>query len=389
MSEERLVQNLSLSFEYTIGCAHRVFAPQNRALYDTLKPAIGARRARVCAFIDSGIVDRDPEMGARVDRYVRESSAELELLGEVTVVPGGERCKNDEALLRSVLFALDRFGVDRHAYVICVGGGAVLDMVGYASALTHRGVRIVRIPSTVLAQADSAVGVKNGVNAFGKKNFLGTFAPPWAVLIDPSLLETLPRRDVVAGMAEAVKVSLLRDPELFDWIRHNAQGLARSEPKLLEPLVWRSALLHAAHIARSGDPFERGTARPLDFGHWSAHRLEALSDHRLRHGEAVAIGMAIDLCYARDKGLADAAFVEDAIALLRQLGLPTWDQALEIRDPSGRPAVLRGLSEFREHIGGELAVPLVERPGSSFEVSEIDEGAMVSAIRGLREVEAA
>lgn len=389
MSEEWLSQRLSLSFEYSIVRSNEVFAPRSRALVEALKPAAGASRGRLCVFVDSGIVDVDPEIRPRIDRYVRAHAAELEPLGEVTVVPGGERCKNDETILRSVLFALHRFGVDRHAYVVCVGGGAVLDMVGYAAALTHRGVRVVRIPTTVLAQADSAVGVKNGVNAFGKKNFLGVFAPPWAVLIDPSTLETLPRREAVAGMAEAVKVALLRDPELFDWIRSNVRGLSNGEHALIETLVWRSALLHAAHISRSGDPFERGTARPLDFGHWSAHKLEVTSDYRLRHGEAVAIGMAIDLRYAREKGLASSSFVEEVIAVLRELGLPTWDPALELQGASGRLSVLDGLTEFREHIGGELAIPLVLEAGVSHEVSQVDESAMIAALRSLREVRAA
>ena len=165
-----------------------------------------------------------------------------------------------------------------------------MDMAGLAAATAHRGVRHIRIPTTTLSQCDSGVGVKNGINAFGKKNFIGTFAPPFAVINDFQLLAPLSPRDKRAGFAEAVKVACIRSREFFDALEEDAAALAQFQPDAMRKLIRRCAELHMDHIATSGDPFEFGSARPLDFGHWSAHKLEQLSDFKIRHGEAVAIG---------------------------------------------------------------------------------------------------
>src|SRR4029079_4140447 len=125
-------------------------------------------------------------------------------------------------------------GLDRHAFVMAVGGGALLDLVGYAAATTHRGGRLLRVPTTVLAQNDSGVGVKNGVNAFGVKNLVGTFAPPFAVINDLRFLQTLEPRERVAGMAEAVKVALVRDASFFEWMEAEAAGLAAFQAEAVE-----------------------------------------------------------------------------------------------------------------------------------------------------------
>src|SRR5262245_48475167 len=234
---------------------------------------------------------------------------------------------------------MHELGIDRHAFTIIIGGGAVLDAVGFATATTHRGVRTIRVPTTVLAQNDAGIGVKNGINAFGAKNFLGSFAPPWAVINDAAFLSTLPARDKRAGLAEAVKVSLIRDPVFFAWLREHAAGLHDFQHDLLVRSIRRGAELHLQHIALGGDPFELGSARPLDFGHWAAHKLESLSSHRLRHGEAVAIGMAIDTRYSVEAGLLSPEDGDIVIGLLRALGFDLWDEALELKDARGKPRV--------------------------------------------------
>ena len=187
--------------------------------------------------------------------------------------------------------------------MIAVGGGAVLDAVGLVAATTHRGVRLIRVPTTVLAQDDSGVGVKNGVNLYGVKNFCGTFAPPFAVLNDLDLLTPLAERDKIAGMAEAVKVALIRDGDFFAWLERHADDLITFQRPALAAMIRRCAELHMRQIAHGGDPFETGSARPLDYGHWSAHKLESLTKHHLRHGEAVAIGIALDARYSVLAGL--------------------------------------------------------------------------------------
>jgi 3-dehydroquinate synthase len=266
--------------------------------------------------------------------------------------------------------------------VFAIGGGAVLDLVGYAAATAHRGVRLIRFPTTVLAQNDAGIGVKNGVNAFGHKNALGVFQPPAAVLNDADFLRTLPKRDAIAGLAEAVKVASIKDEPFFRWLEDNAASILDPDP--LARAVRRCAELHLEHIAKSGDPFEQGSARPLDYGHWSAHKLELMTSHELRHGEAVAIGMALDACYAVEANLLAAADRDRFLALLRALGLPLWHDALDERRPDGARSVIAGLDEFRQHLGGELTLTMLTGIGRAREVNEIDRAALDRAFDRLR-----
>jgi 3-dehydroquinate synthetase len=258
----------------------------------------------------------------------------------------------------------------------------VLDMAGLAGATAHRGVRLIRIPTTVLSQNDSGVGVKNGVNAYGKKNFLGTFAPPYAVVNDSRFLTTLSDRDWRSGIAEAIKVALIKDAAFFEFLEDRAPALASRDMAAMQRLIYRCAELHLQHIATSGDPFELGSARPLDFGHWSAHKLEQLSGYRLRHGEAVAIGLALDTTYSYLSGFIPEADWRRVLGLLLETGFaihtPELGDYLEARD--NPLCLLQGLREFREHLGGELTITLVERIGHGLEVHEIDERLMVESI---------
>jgi 3-dehydroquinate synthase len=269
--------------------------------------------------------------------------------------------------------------------VIAVGGGALLDMAGLAAATAHRGVRHIRIPTTTLSQDDSGVGVKNGINAFGKKNFIGAFAPPFAVINDFQLLESLPERDKRAGYAEAVKVALIRDAEFFASIERDARKLRLFDPEAMRRLIHRCAALHVNHIATSGDPFEFGSARPLDFGHWSAHKLEQLSEYRIRHGEAVAIGIALDTLYSAKKGFLDAESAERILVLLESLGFDLFAHDLLRVGADGGLSVLGGLEEFREHLGGQLTVTLLRGIGRGFEVHEMHYGRVIEAIHDLEQ----
>lgn len=388
------LQRIAVPFEYPVYFTEGVFSPSNADLAAAIAAKEPRRRHRVLPVIDGGVAAAWPSLADDIARYMGARPDLLTLAAEPIVVPGGEAAKNDGAATAALQARLDALGMDRQSFVMIVGGGAVLDMVGYAAATVHRGVRVVRIPTTVLAQADSGVGVKNGVNAFGKKNLLGTFAPPFAVLIDPRFLETLPLRDKVAGMAEAVKVALIRDARLFSWLSEHAPALASGSLAPLAQLVRRSAEIHLQHIASAGDPFELGSARPLDFGHWAAHKLESLTKHRLRHGEAVAIGIAIDTLYAELAGLCSQATAAAVVAALEALGFTLWDDALALtrtcergeRGERGeRLCVLDGLDEFREHLGGELTVTLLEDVGRAREVHAMEERQIVAAIARLRE----
>lgn len=373
-------QRIAVPFDYPVYFTRDAFAPGNRDLLDAVTRKEPARCHRLLVVIDDGVAAALATLPDRIAAYVAVHAEHLTLAAPPVVVAGGEAAKNDPAALDRVQRRLHVLGMDRQSIVVIIGGGAVLDMVGYAAATTHRGVRVVRMPTTVLGQNDSGVSVKNGVNAFGAKNFLGTFAPPFAVVNDRDLLATLPRRDVIAGMAEAVKVALVRDAEFFAWNETHAAGLADGDLDLVSAQVERSARLHLTHIATSGDPFELGSARPLDFGHWVAHKLEIMSDHRLRHGEAVAIGMALDTCYAAEVGILDEAHRDRILALLARLGLPLWDVALRLCGPDERPRLLDGLAEFREHLGGELTVTLLDAIGHGIEVHEMHPDAILRAL---------
>ncbi|CAN5796428.1 3-dehydroquinate synthase [soil metagenome] len=355
-----------MPFEYPVTFTRDAFSPGNTVLVDALTSREPGRLHRALVVVDSGVAQGQPGLLARIAEHFAGRAGRIALAAAPLVVAGGEAVKTAPEHLAALLQTMHDLRLDRHAFVVAVGGGAVLDMVGYAAAITHRGVRVVRLPTTVLSQADSGVGVKNGVNAFGKKNYLGTFAPPYAVIVDELLLESLTARDRIAGMAEAVKVALVRDAELFAWLGRRADALRRGDdPADLRHLVRRSAELHLAHIATSGDPFELGSARPLDFGHWAAHKLETLTGHRMRHGEAVAIGMALDALYSASVGLCDAALAADVISVLERLGFRLWDDQLE------NPELFDGIDEFREHLGGELTVTLLESAGRGLEVHEL------------------
>jgi 3-dehydroquinate synthase len=377
-------QSITVSLDYPVYFCRDVLAPHNLELASAIARKEPARRHRCLFAVEARVAELWPELLGAISGYVAAHAAKLELVAEPLVLQGGEVCKNDAHAPGELLALFDRLGMDRQSVVVVIGGGALLDMVGYAAALAHRGLRVVRVPTTVLSQNDSGVGVKNGVNAFGKKNFVGTFAAPFAVLDDSRFLETLPARERVAGMAEAVKVACIRDAAFFQWLSEHAALLRAFERAAVEDMIRRCAVLHLDHIRTSGDPFELGTARPLDFGHWAAHKLEALTDFELRHGEAVAIGIALDTRYSAEVGLLDASLVEPVVSLLDRLGLPLYSEALELMDAAGRPLVLDGLREFREHLGGELSVTLLEGIGRGLEVHELSERLILSSLSWLR-----
>ena len=378
------LQEFTVPFRYPVYFTTDAFDPANRTFADAVSHAEPARQHRLFVAIDEGVAAGWPELCTAIERYVAVHRDRLSLTAAPQLVPGGEAAKNDPALVHRIHARLQALGIDRHSFVVVVGGGAVQDAVGYAAATAHRGVRVVRMPTTVLAQGDGGVGVKNGVNAFGTKNFVGTFAPPFAVVNDLRFVSRLPRRQCVAGMAEAVKVALIRDASFFEWLVDHGGALADLGLAELGEMIRRSAALHLRQIATAGDPFEHGSARPLDFGHWAAHKIESLSGHRLCHGEAVAIGMRLDARYSVEMGLLDERSFERLEALLDRLGLPRWDDALDLRDTNGAFLVLQGLTEFREHLGGELTITLLRDIGRGVEVHDVDVSVMTRTLRWLR-----
>jgi 3-dehydroquinate synthase len=358
-----------------------VFAPDNLILRDVLAEG-GARKALVV--LEDSLAQALPELETRIQQYFAAHTRPAQLVRPPLYVCGGERAKNSDALVGKIYSQLQHYHVDRHSCLIAVGGGALLDVAGFAAATAHRGVRLVRVPTTTLSQADAGVGVKNGLNAFGQKNFIGTYAPPYAVINDFQLIEPLAPRDKRSGYAEAVKVACLREAAFFEALEGDAEKLAAFEPAAMKRLIFRCAELHLDQIATGGDPFESGSARPLDFGHWAAHKLEQLSHFRMAHGEAVAVGLALDVIYSRNTGLLAAAPAARILNLLERLGLDLFAGELLNTDRLGTPVILSGLEEFREHLGGDLSVTMLTDIGHHVEVHELDPRVIAAAIGELR-----
>jgi 3-dehydroquinate synthase len=376
-------QVFSVPFRFPVHFTRDAWNPSNRLVVDTIRRLESERRHRLLVVIDEPLARAQPELTSQIGTYVASYGESLELAGAPMLVTGGEAVKNDVTHTFAVLQRINDAGIDRQSFVVAIGGGAVLDMVSFAAAIAHRGVRVVRFPTTVLSQGDSGIAVKNGLNFFGKKNFIGTFVPPFAVINDIDSLRTLSHRDKISGVSEAVKVALLKDPAFYRFIESHAHRLAAGDLDSLGTVIERSAELHLAHICGNGDPFELGSARPLDFGHWAAHKLEAITNHRVRHGEAVAIGMALDLAYSEAMGYLDRTTLERVLQLLERIGFVLWDDSLRERDSDGGNALTRGLREFREHLGGELHITLLKEIGCGFEVTEMDEATVALCIQTL------
>ncbi|MDF5727403.1 MAG: 3-dehydroquinate synthase [Rhizonema sp. PD38] len=366
-------QSVSVRFDYDVCFTTGLFNLNNPMLASVIAADSLIGQKKVLVVVDGGLLGYWRSLIKQIEAYGDRYANTLKLVASPTIILGGEAAKNNPNLVEQIHQLIDQVGLCRHSYLLAIGGGAVLDMVGYAAATAHRGVRLIRIPTTVLAQNDSGVGVKNGINAFGKKNFLGSFAPPYAVLNDFDFLTTLDDRDWRSGIAEAVKVALIKDVNFFEFIRTHAQKLGDRDMNTMQQVIYRCAQLHLEHIANSGDPFEKGSSRPLDFGHWAAHKLEQLTNYSLRHGEAVAIGIALDSTYSYLLGLISQLEWQQIIDTLLALGFALYvpelaSESFQLEHPR---CLFQGLSEFREHLGGQLTIMLLRTLGKGIEVHEV------------------
>ncbi len=377
-------RTISISFRHRVHFTQNVFGLANPLLREVLAGE-ESQAPKVLVVLDETLHLAQPALAPQIESYFRNTRGTTKLACPPLILEGGERVKNSYFHVSEVQSQIDRYHLDRHSYLVAVGGGALLDLAGLAAATAHRGVRHVRIPTTTLSQADSGVGVKNGMNAFGKKNFIGTFAVPWAVINDSELLASLSVRDKRAGYIEAVKVACVRDRAFFEALERDVAKLREFDPAAMQRLIHRCAELHVDHIANSGDPFEMGSARPLDFGHWAAHKLEQISEYKIRHGEAVAIGIALDVIYSRRTGFLDAASAERILRLIEGLGFELYANELQHVDSEGALLVLKGLEEFREHLGGQLTITLLNGIGGGFEVHEMHASTVIAAIHELEE----
>jgi 3-dehydroquinate synthase len=370
-----LQQSFSVKFEYKIFFTSSLFDRNNTILADFFKQQPSESLRKIFFVVDKGVADTHPNLLKDIGTYFSIHS-EVQLIPDVMVIPGGEIAKNDAQFFDVIVEAVNKFKIDRHSYIVAIGGGAILDLVGYATAVSHRGIKHIRIPTTVLSQNDSGIGVKNGINYNGKKNFLGTFAPPNAVFNDDEFLPTLTDRDYRSGISEAIKVSLIKNPEFFTWIEDHVEDLVARNKESMNYLIKLCAQLHLNHIA-GDDPFETGSARPLDFGHWAAHKLEQLSDFTVLHGEAVAMGIALDSTYSFLKGMLTAQKLHRILTILVKLGYDISNPYIQINDLES--PILKGLAEFQEHLGGRLTITLLTDLGTGQEVNEMDHNLLIEA----------
>ncbi|SFZ90914.1 3-dehydroquinate synthase [Flaviramulus basaltis] len=373
MNQKKIIkQSFQVNFDFNLIFTSKLFETDNNILVDLLS-SNSTSKTKAIVVVDTGVIDSHPQLKEDIDNYFKQYNDSITLEGSVLEIPGGEQSKNDETFIQSILENINTFGIDRHSYVIAIGGGAVLDAVGFAAAIAHRGVRLIRIPTTVLSQNDSGIGVKNGINYFGKKNFAGSFAVPFAVINDDSFLSTLHERDWRSGISEAIKVALIKDYSFFEWIESKVSDLNNRDKDAMNELIYRCADLHMKHIQNSGDAFEQGSSRPLDFGHWAAHKLEQLSNFEVRHGEAVAIGIALDSTYSYLKGYLSKPELVRVLDCIIGLGFNiSYHQMNE--------QIIKGLEEFREHLGGKLTIMLLKSLGTGFEVHEMDKNIVLESI---------
>lgn len=381
----QVIQNsIALEFSYDVCFSRGIFHPQNLDLINIISKVDTKEINTLSVFVDQGvIVGEHRNLIDEILQYFETHCSRLVLLGDPLVIPGGEICKTDTNILENIYRKLYDDKVDRHTFILAIGGGAVLDAVGYAAATTHRGIRLLRAPTTVLAQNDAGIGVKAGVNRFGVKNFIGSFIVPSAVINDVLFLDTLSERDKRSGVAEAIKVALIRDRAFFEWLESNVEGLISFEENITQYMVKRCAELHLLQITTGGDPFETGSNRPLDFGHWAAHKLEAMSNYELRHGEAVAVGIAIDTRYSLETERINKVDYEKIISLLVRLGFKLDHSIMLQKNEDGKLTLLDGIDEFREHLGGESTITMLSSIGTGTEINDVDRNTMTQSIVSL------
>ncbi|MFM9938264.1 MAG: 3-dehydroquinate synthase [Hyphomicrobiaceae bacterium] len=300
--------------------------------------------------------------------------APLKLAGRhrgTAIVAPGEASKS-LATLSVLCDDLLDMGVERGDLVIALGGGVIGDLAGFAASVLRRGVRFVQVPTSLLAQVDSSVGGKTGVNTRHGKNLIGAFHQPSLVIADTDVLSTLSKREMRAGYAEVVKYGLLGDAPFFDWLDRHWQSLFGNDASVLTEAVRRSVGAKAAIVAR--DETETGDRMLLNLGHTFGHALEAWAgfSDRLLHGEAVAIGMAQAFRYSERQGLAAKGTAAKVEAHLRAVGLPTRVQ--HIPGPA-RPDVeglVKLMGQDKKVQAGRLTFILVRGIGQSFVTRDVD-----------------
>ena len=279
---------------------------------EELAPLVGTRPVVIVA---------DEHVAPHLDT-LRRSLADAGIVSNEVVLPSGEGTKS-WAVLERLCDALLGFGVERQDHVVALGGGVIGDLVGFATAILKRGCRFVQIPTTLLAQVDSSVGGKTGINARAGKNLIGAFHQPRVVLIDPDVLDTLPARQVRAGYAEVVKYGLIDDLDFFTWCEANGAALLAGDPAARDHAI-AHAVAAKARIVAADEHETNGTRALLNLGHTFGHALEAEAgfSQKLIHGEGVAAGCSLAFGFSAAQGIGSGQDAGRVSAHFRAVGLP-------------------------------------------------------------------
>ncbi|MEU6559290.1 sedoheptulose 7-phosphate cyclase [Nocardia nova] len=358
-------QTVSYRIRRTSGCLD----PDNSDLAD----AVGIGNRRTLVFVDSTVMSL---FGDRIVAYFDNYTSNC------TVVPVDttERTKNSDTVNR-IIREYDKFGLSRRRdAVVAVGGGVLTDVVGFASSIYRRGVPYIRVPTTLLGMVDAAVGVKTGINFNGRKNRLGTYFASAETVVDPAFLETLPDRQISNGMAEVLKIALVKDSGLFDrvdrqWTTPHDFGL---DAGVSGPII--DAAITAILEELESNLWEHNLARLPDFGHTFSPSFELAAKPKLYHGEAVAIDMALSCRISLGRALIDDDCFSKIVELMARIGLPLSHTCVT-------DEILRaGLADSIRHRDGHQNIPLLTKIGTAMFAQDLEPAELVTAADALRPI---
>ncbi|MGD9867297.1 MAG: 3-dehydroquinate synthase [Hyphomicrobiales bacterium] len=318
--------------------------------------------AAACPARQAAIVSDRTVAGLHLERLKAGLAPQVKVAGAVSV-PGGESSKSF-AHLQQVCEKLLELGIERGDLVIALGGGVVGDLGGFAASILRRGVRFVQVPTTLLAQVDSSVGGKTGINTPQGKNLIGTFYQPSVVLADTDTLATLPARQFRAGYAEVAKYGLLGDAAFFSWLERNWRDVFAGT-SARDEAIEKSCLAKAGIVAE--DEREQGRRALLNLGHTFGHALEAFAGYsdRLLHGEAISIGMVLAFQFSCELGLAKPEDRDRVVAHLETVGLPTRIAQM-VNDKPRAADLLKLIAQDKKVSGGKLAFILARGIGDTY-----------------------
>lgn len=360
-----------------------LFRDDNPFMREVLRADPG-RRLRVLALVDAGIPGVREALVPRIMAWFVQHADAFELVKAPMVLPGGEASKGDGHLVDQLWECMAVQCLRRDTVVLCIGGGAFLDWTGFAAATARGGMRIVRVPTTSMGQAEAGVALRNCVNRFRRKDWAVVRALPWAVVNDPAFLPLQDPEASRLGLAGALRIALTRDAALFDLMEARAEAMRRNDWTALASVVERSAQLHRDQALAAAERFEHAGPQVVDLGGWVAHKLEQISGFTFPHGAAVAVGIAMDTIYSVEKGLLAELDGGRILAVLRSCGFPCWSEWLDDMGRGGRPLFLKGLEDFREQSGGPLRLTLLRGIGRASYVDHVDETAVLFCREHLR-----